>query len=91
MDSDERAAALGKARAVTLINFIQAEAAKQNPGTGRMKVWIQAPGSRDERHAELDGKTVPLGEKFPNGLAWPGDPAGDPDELVGCQCLLDVI
>lgn len=49
--------------------------------------WITA---RDEHvrgtHAALDGETVPIGEKFSNGLRFPGDPNGAAREIINCRC-----
>lgn len=44
----------------------------------------------DERtrmsHRELDGERIELGERFSNGLEYPGDPSGDPGEVYNCRC-----
>ncbi len=29
---------------------------------------------------------IPLGERFANGLMYPGDPAGPPEEVINCRC-----
>jgi hypothetical protein len=34
---------------------------------------------------------VPYDEKFPNGMEWPGDWAGGPDEVCGCQCEVALV
>ena len=36
---------------------------------------------------QLEG-AIPMDRKFGNGLAFPGDPAGDIQELAGCRCWL---
>lgn len=50
--------------------------------------WITA---RDEAvrdsHAELDGDEAPVGTPFANGLLYPGDPAGPPEEVINCRCV----
>ena len=50
-------------------------------------MWIS---SRDDKvrdsHAELDGMKVVPGEKFPNGLEYPMDPSGPPEEVINCRC-----
>ncbi len=38
-------------------------------------------------HLALNGLTIPIGEKFENGLAYPGAP-GPPDETANCNCWL---
>ena len=39
-------------------------------------------------HVDLDGERVPVGEKFSNGLRYPADPDGDPEEVYNCRCTL---
>lgn len=66
---------------------------------GRMDAMIARGGSKrwvtvqDERvrdsHAELHGMVVPVEEEFPNGLMFPGDPSGPPEEVYNCRCSLE--
>lgn len=77
-------AALAVALVTAMAGFGTAEAGKQSGAT--TKTWITGKNPRPE-HAALDGVTVPIGDKFPNGLMWPGDAdSGDADELAGCNC-----
>lgn len=39
-------------------------------------------------HVEMDGERVPVGAKFSNECEYPGDPAGDPEEIYNCRCTL---
>lgn len=39
-------------------------------------------------HRQLDGEKVEVGEKFSNGLRFPGDPEGDGSEVYNCRCTL---
>lgn len=53
------------------------------------KQWMATHDDRTrESHAELDGVSVPIDEEFPNGLQYPGDPAGDPEETYNCRCSM---
>lgn len=52
------------------------------------KTWIVNSGK--SRHPEMDGETVGIDKTFSNGLSYPGDPAGSPDETMGCQCTLEM-
>lgn len=53
------------------------------------KVWMSTHDERTrESHARMDGETVPLDEKFSNGLEYPGDPNGAPEEVYNCRCSL---
>jgi HK97 family phage portal protein len=50
--------------------------------------WITA---RDESvrpsHSEQEGQVVAMGEAFENGLLYPCDPTGEPEETINCRCL----
>jgi SPP1 gp7 family putative phage head morphogenesis protein len=49
------------------------------------KRWIATNDSRTrESHADIDGETVPLDEPFSNGLMYPADPDGEPEEVFNC-------
>jgi len=68
-------------------NYGSHEAADQS-GVVETHEWLS---SRDDRvrdaHQEIDGESVPLDESFTNGLAFPGDPDGDPSEICNCRCV----
>jgi HK97 family phage portal protein len=65
----------------------QHSAAEQS-GVVTSHQWVS---SRDDRvrdlHQEVDGETVPLDEPYSNGLSFPGDPNGDPSEIINCRCV----
>lgn len=49
------------------------------------KVWVATKDGRTRRdHQRMDGKTVDWDEGFPNGLQYPGDPSGKPEEVYNC-------
>jgi HK97 family phage portal protein len=54
--------------------------------------WLTAQDDavRDS-HAALDGETVTLGAPFSNGLQFPGDPSGPPEETINCRCTLEPV
>ena len=58
-------------------------------GVVMQKVWM---ATHDEvtriSHAEMDGEAVDLDETFSNGLMYPADPAGDPEEVWNCRCSM---
>ena len=39
-------------------------------------------------HAEQDGTTVKIGDKFANGCRWPGDVLAPISETINCRCWL---
>lgn len=79
-----RAAEIGQSRYTEVASFTGQDVATQ-AGRGS-KVWVVT--SSKSRHGALDGETVPLGEPFSNGMAWPGDAAGGIDQTAGCVCML---
>lgn len=86
-----RADQLGLSRATGLIAFARVEAAlhsQDSDGRQRMKTWTVT--SAKSRHPGMGGEQVPIDENFSNGLRWPGDSQGSPEETTGCQCLLDL-
>lgn len=53
------------------------------------KQWMATHDERTrESHAELDGESVPIDEEFSNGLQYPGDPNGEPEEVYNCRCSM---
>ena len=56
------------------------------------KEWISTNDSRTRHsHAVLDGATVDQDKKFGNGLLYPGDPNGRPEEVWNCRCALAAV
>jgi SPP1 gp7 family putative phage head morphogenesis protein len=45
-------------------------------------------GRERASHAALDGDFVDMDEEFANGLQYPGDPDGKPEEVYNCRCSL---
>ena len=66
-------------------NFGGVKAAEQSGGT---KTWVTTSGNPRSTHAAMSGTTVAVGAAFPNGLRWPGDPAGDAEQVANCRCQL---
>lgn len=49
--------------------------------------WVSAGDSRvRDSHADLDGEITYTGDRFSNGLRFPGDRSGDIEEWVNCRC-----
>lgn len=56
---------------------------------GGQKEWIATRDNRTrETHWNLDGEAVGINEKFSNGLEYPGDPSGEPGEIINCRCTI---
>ena len=53
------------------------------------KEWIATNDNRTRHsHAVLDGAIVDQDKKFDNGLMYPGDPSGRPEETWNCRCTV---
>lgn len=56
------------------------------------KEWISTNDSRTRHsHAVLDGAIVDQDKKFENGLMFPGDPNGRPEEVWNCRCTVAAV
>ena len=56
------------------------------------KEWIATNDSRTRHsHAVLDGAIVDQDKKFGNGLMFPGDPNGRPEEVWNCRCSVAAV
>lgn len=61
----------------------------QSIGINLQKTWMATDDSRTRKsHAALDGETVPVKEEFSNGLMYPADLMGAPEEVYNCRCTL---
>ena len=61
----------------------------KDDGVVLKKVWIATADDRTrESHLELDGVEVDVDDVFPNGLEYPGDPNGEPEEVYNCRCTM---
>ena len=56
-------------------------------GADVAKQWdATLDGKTRESHALVDGEIREIGERFSNGLMYPGDPAGSAAEVINCRC-----
>ena len=61
----------------------------EDKGVHVQKGWLATKDNRTrESHADLDGVFVDPDEEFDNGLQYPGDPNGEPEEVYNCRCTL---
>ena len=54
----------------------------------RLKQWKVNSTNPRSTHRAMDGEVTDIGEKFSNGMRWPGDSAGGPGETANCKCSL---
>lgn len=66
-------------------NFGAIEAAKQSGRT--TKTWHDPGDNNRKSHQAMEGLTIPIDGRFPNGLRYPHSP-GPPAETVNCDCYL---
>ncbi|WP_308575356.1 phage minor head protein [uncultured Methanosphaera sp.] len=60
-----------------------------NDETVQYKQWITCGDNRvRESHIELDEQITRVGDKFSNGLQYPGDHNGKAKEVINCRCTL---
>jgi SPP1 gp7 family putative phage head morphogenesis protein len=51
--------------------------------------WVATKDGRTRHsHAVLNGETKKTNETFSNGLEYPGDPSGRPEEVYNCRCTM---
>ena len=91
--SDQRAQLISQTEMITASNQATMEGARST-GYGFKKYWSTSglDNVRDS-HLECEQFSIDNGglaedEIFPNGLLYPGDPAGEADEVCNCHCTL---
>ena len=58
-------------------------------GLKMKKIWVATNDDRTrDSHADIDGEEVDIDKPFSNGLMYPGDPAGDAEEVINCRCTM---
>lgn len=58
-------------------------------GADVVKQWDASLDKRTrDSHRKVDGEIRELDESFSNGLKYPGDPNGRPEEVINCRCAL---
>lgn len=82
-----RAMRVARTEVSSAAGYGQREAARQS-GVASKKQWIS---SRDERvrteHQEVDGEIKGFDEPYSNGLMYPGDTSGPPEQVIQCRCV----
>jgi len=76
---------VARTESAMLIQDIKDTAAKDEGFTH--KTWSTA-GDLSVRasHAAIDGETVEIKAKFSNGLEYPSQMGGPPEEVINCRC-----
>lgn len=87
-----RAQTIARTEVISAYNFSTVEAWRQSGVVDQVE-WLSARDSAvRETHSQADGQTAnSVGGYFDVGgsaLAFPGDPAGPPEEVINCRCTL---
>jgi hypothetical protein len=62
----------------------------EQDGQVEKKEWLHGGGGENPRpeHVAMSGEVVGLNEEFSNGLKYPCDPSGEPEEIINCTCTM---
>jgi hypothetical protein len=92
-----RGETIGRTEALSSLHNAQNEAIRQAILSGAVKpeqvrrIWRSAADDRvRESHRFMNGQSVGLYERFPNGLLYPGEPGAPASEVINCRCNLDI-
>ena len=61
---------------------------------GRLGITALRPYIDDrtrESHIDMNGQNVIMDGEFTNHLQFPGDPAGEPAEVINCRCTIGYV
>jgi len=84
-----RAVVIARTEVISASN-LAAKTAYEESGVVERQEWLSARDARVRPdHVDADGQVVALGALFNvggEGLAYPGDPAGSPENIIQCRC-----
>ena len=84
----QRATTIARTETIGALNE-GAYIAAQESGVVTEAEWLTQQDQRvRDTHMGQDGQRVPLGRTFLNGCRFPGDPMGQPEEVINCRCTL---
>ena len=88
-----RGETIARTEAMVSLHASQFESMRQAIDSGAVsrqdvrKVWVATKDKRTrDTHAALDGESMGIDQPFSNGLQYPGDPNGPPEEVINCRC-----
>ena len=83
--SKEWSSVIARTEVISASNAGAMEAYKQSKVVTE-KEWISSRDADVRPEHQIDGETVALDKTFSNGLMFPGDPMGDPGNIINCRC-----
>lgn len=72
-----------------IVGFATSDVAEK--GGAPAKVWQMNSNNPRAEHRRMNGETVAVGERFSNGLLWPGDYRGEAKDNANCDCSLTIL
>jgi len=89
--TQNKADTIARTETLTAVSIGQGAALKnaQKVIPGLQKAWLNAGDARvRDSHVDVQGETVDAEDDFSNGLRWPRDVGGPPEETINCRCTL---
>lgn len=65
-----------------------AMASYKQSGVVAKSEWVTSRDNRVRDEHQIDGEQVEIDAVFSNGLKYPGDPAGEPGNVINCRCTV---
>lgn len=83
-----RTAAIARTEVVAASNEGAVQSYKQSGLVSKIE-WVSSRDNLVRDDHQIDGETIELsGGLFSNGLRYPGDPAGTPENVINCRCTV---
>lgn len=82
--SNVRAFRIARTETTTAYNFGKNEAYRQQQDIIKTREWVSSRDGLVRDSHLIDGETAVIGSTFSNGLEYPGDPSGEPEEVINC-------
>lgn len=84
-DSVRHARVVARTEVASAMSIARTDTFKRN-GVKTLE-WLSAGDENVRESHQIDGETITLGDSFSNGLAYPCDPSGPPEECISCRCV----
>jgi SPP1 gp7 family putative phage head morphogenesis protein len=85
-----RTAMIARTEVISASNEGAFESYKQSGLVSNVE-WITSRDNKVRDEHQIDGETVGIGLNFSNGLKYPGDPAGEPGNVINCRCTISPV
>jgi hypothetical protein len=82
-----RSSEIATTRVAIIAGLAALYAARQ--AKAKYKTWVTTSENPRSSHAQVAGETVPIEEKFSNGMEHPGDYESGAANVANCQCYLE--